>query len=231
MDTSNRIKQRMQAVGLKAVQISKLMGVSRGTVSQWVNGVSKPSGQNLIALSQALECDPDWLLSGKERQKPESNATWMGKVEVWEEGDPLKEDEIELPFYTEVKLSNGNGSVVKIDNNGAKLRFSVPLLEHMGADSKSAACLTVNGPSMEPVLPDGSTAIIDAGETSIRDGKLYGIDHNGMLIVRLVFRVPGGGLRLKCYNSSDYPDEIIVGENLKNVRVLGRIIWYSVALV
>ncbi|WLQ15391.1 S24 family peptidase [Hahella aquimaris] len=230
MDTSNRIKQRMQTLGLKAVQISKLMGVSKGTVSQWVNAVSKPSGGNLVALSQVLKCDPDWLLSGKERDKPELNSGWSGSVEVWNEGDPLKEDEVELPFYTEVKLSNGNGSVVNLDNHGAKFRFSAPLLEMQGVEPENAACIVVSGSSMDPVLPDGSTTVADRGDTSIKDGKLYGIDHSGMIIVRQVFRVPGGGLRLKCYNGADYPDEIVVGESLKNVRILGRIVWYSVIL-
>ncbi|MBU6955992.1 S24 family peptidase [Hahella sp. HN01] len=230
MDTSNRIKQRMQALGLKAAQIVREAGVSKGAVSHWISGLSKPSGQNLIALSKVLKCDPNWLITGVESQGPERRAEWMGTVEFWEEGDPLKEDEIELPFYTEVKLSNGSGSVIKLDIHGAKLRYPIPVLKERGITPEHAACIEVKGPSMEPVLPNGTVVGIDTSNTEILDGKLYGIDHNGMPLVRLVYRTPGGGFRLKCYNVAEYPDELITGESLKHVRVLGKAFWYSVMI-
>ena len=64
MEISDRIQQRMSALGLKGVDITRETGVSSGGVSQWVNGLTKPNGEKLIALSKALKCEPDWLLYG-----------------------------------------------------------------------------------------------------------------------------------------------------------------------
>ena len=50
MDVSDRIKQRMRDLNVKAVDIVKNTGASKGSVSQWVNGTSEPSSKNLQAL-------------------------------------------------------------------------------------------------------------------------------------------------------------------------------------
>lgn len=38
-------------------------------VSEWENGKSEPCASEIIRLSQALKCDPMWLLTGKECAK------------------------------------------------------------------------------------------------------------------------------------------------------------------
>lgn len=65
MDISNRIKRRMTALNLRAVDVVKATSVSKGTVSQWLNGIAKPSGKNIIIVAKVLKCDPEWLLNGK----------------------------------------------------------------------------------------------------------------------------------------------------------------------
>ena len=65
MDISNRIRNKMNALGLRSVDITKAADISKGTISQWLNGIAKPSGKNIIALAKVLQCDPEWLLDGK----------------------------------------------------------------------------------------------------------------------------------------------------------------------
>jgi len=55
----------MAALNLRAVDVVKATGVSKGTVSQWLNGIAKPGGKNIIIVAKVLQCDPEWLLSGK----------------------------------------------------------------------------------------------------------------------------------------------------------------------
>lgn len=232
MDISERIKQQMQALGLKAVNIVKLTGVSKGTVSQWVNGVSTPSGQNLIALSNALQCSPEWILTGKDESYSKLNSDSSGYTEIlggfdlWDNDTPLDDDEVAIPFFREVELSAGDGSTMVKENNGAKLRFAKSTLKKCGVSAESAACVMVSGNSMEPVLPNGSTVGIDKSQTQIIDGKMYAVDHNGMLRVKLLYRTPQG-LRLRSYNQDEFPDESLVfGKD--SIRVIGRVFWSSV---
>lgn len=81
---------------------------------------------------------------------------------------------------------------------------------------------------MQPVLPDKATVGIDTGSTKIKDGEMYAIDHDGMLRVKILHRLPGGGIRIRSFNRDDYPDEDYSAEHAANIRILGRVFWYSV---
>lgn len=152
-------------------------------------------------------------------------------IEVWDDETPLGPDEVELPFYKEVELSAGKGSEVMLETSGRKLRFGRRSLQRKGVEPAAAACATVTGNSMEPVLPDGSTVGIDTACKQVQDGKMYAIDHAGQLRVKLLYRLPGGGLRVRSYNEAEHPDERYEANYVaENIRVIGKVFWYSVLL-
>ena len=55
------IKQRADELGLKPADIAKELDISRGAVSQWIKGQTKPSYENLIKLAKILRTNVDWL--------------------------------------------------------------------------------------------------------------------------------------------------------------------------
>lgn len=63
---ANRIKESMREKGLKQVDIVKTTGVSKGSVSKWLAGKAKPSGEYLLRLSQVLSESEYWLLNGED---------------------------------------------------------------------------------------------------------------------------------------------------------------------
>ena len=81
---------------------------------------------------------------------------------------------------------------------------------------------------MEPVLPDGSTVGINTDAKTIVDGKVYALDHDGMLRIKRLYNLPSGGLRIVSYNRDEYPDEILQSYDTKKVRIIGRVFWHSV---
>ena len=83
---------------------------------------------------------------------------------------------------------------------------------------------------MEPVLPDGATVAINTGNTEIKDGKIYALDHEGMARVKIVYRLPGGGIRLRSFNTDEFPDEFYHGEESNKIRVVGAVFWYGVTI-
>lgn len=64
MEFKDRVSARMKALNLSATDISRLTGVSKATVSFWVNGTNGAKGRNLLSLAKALECSPNWLSDG-----------------------------------------------------------------------------------------------------------------------------------------------------------------------
>ena len=83
---------------------------------------------------------------------------------------------------------------------------------------------------MEPVLPHGSTVGVDTSQTNVIDGKMYAINHDGMLRIKTLYKLPGGGLRLRSFNTAEWPDERYEGDDLKQIKVIGKVFWYSVLL-
>lgn len=70
MDTlGKRIRDRRTEIGLTQRDIGAALGRSAGAVTQWELDTTKPNGQNLIKLSKLLQCDPEWLLTGREDLK------------------------------------------------------------------------------------------------------------------------------------------------------------------
>jgi len=224
-----RSKERRKLIKLTQIQLSKKVGVSGVTISQWESGDTAPKGENLYKLAKALKCSPDWLLFGSE-PKPVSNAEWAGPMETWDSNTPLNDDEVEIPFYMEVELAAGHGIAEMPHFYGPKLRFAKSTLRKSNVDPTNAACVRVSGNSMEPVLPNGSTVGVDTSQTNVIDGKMYAINHDGMLRIKTLYKLPGGGLRLRSFNLDEWPDERYEGDDLKQITVIGKVFWYSVLL-
>lgn len=152
----------------------------------------------------------------------------LAGMSEWDDSTPMDSDDVEIPLFKEVEMAAGNGMSHAIEINGRKLRFSKATLRAAGVDAANAACATITGTSMEPLILDGATIGIDRGRTQIKDGKIYAIDHDGMLRVKYLYRMPGGGLRLRSENADEYPDEVFTAEDSNQIRILGWVFWWSV---
>ena len=62
---AERIKDLMDSKGLKQVDIVKAIGISKSSVSKWLNAKACPSGEYLRRLSEVLETSEYWLLNGE----------------------------------------------------------------------------------------------------------------------------------------------------------------------
>lgn len=154
MDISERIKQRMSALELRAVDVVRLTGVSKGTVSQWLNGIAKPGGKNIIALSKALGCQPDWLLFGKDA--PIQNTTPSNVI-------PGPDIKGEYPLISWVQA--GAWAAIYEENLAESVRYPCPV-----ACSDSTFVLRVLGISMQPTFNEGELIFVDP-EAEIANGK------------------------------------------------------------
>ena len=237
----DRIRRKRKELKLTQKRVANSVGVSAGAVTQWELRYTDPKGKNLHRLAATLKCSPEWLLTGKDaatatdalHDSTKRNTQYqglIGEIDEWDSNTPLDEDEVELPFFMEVELAAGSGTCEVKENHGPKLRFAKSTLKRQGVDPANAACVKVAGNSMEPVLPDGSTVGIDTAKTTIVDGKMFAIDHDGMLRVKTLYRVPGGGIRLKSFNNDEFPDEVYTGDEAKHIRVIGKVFWYSVLI-
>lgn len=240
--------------GLNQEKVADLCGwAGQSVVSQYINGKIALNVSALLKFAHVLQFDPHEvsprLIDAHSHHitpkapsdmasddnvyvgNHESRTLHIAPIDVWDDNTPLGPDEVELPFFKEVELSAGKGSAVMLETNGRKLRFGKRTLQRKNIDPDAAGCVPVNGNSMEPVLPDGSTVGVDTACVSVQDGKMYVLDHDGLLRVKLLYRLPGGGLRLRSYNEAEHPDERYEGQYVReHIRIIGKVFWYSVLL-
>lgn len=216
---------------------------TQGAFSQYMHGRIPLNLEALLRISKALDIKPADIspgLAGKiefqgatrsDPQGAKDELTMAGNFEAWDGNSGTDNDEIELPLFREVELAAGSGRTQVQENKGAKLKFAKSSLRKAGVPEEAAACAYVNGNSMEPVLQDGATVGVNTADTQVRDGKLYALDHEGMLRIKQLKRIPGGGLRLVSFNKAEHPDEEYTPEEVaESIRIIGRVFWYATFL-
>lgn len=228
-----RIARKREQAGLNQSELARRLSVSPQAVQKWESEVSTPRGKRLDDIAAALNTSVAYLVTGEllaRTDRTESNASILGPIDVWDDDTPLDDDEVEVPFLKEVELSAGSGRTVVEQSHKQRLRFGKLTLRRQGVQPGDAVCVTVSGNSMEPVLPDKSTVGVDQGSTAVVDGKMYAIDHDGQLRVKTLYRLPGGGIRMRSFNRDEHPDEEYTAQEMidQNIIIKGKVFWSSV---
>ncbi|WP_122613693.1 LexA family transcriptional regulator [Pseudomonas viridiflava] len=180
-----------------------------------------------ISLRELAQPNPSGSQPGRSDQ---SEAVLLGAIEVWDDETPLDNDEVEVPLLKEIELSAGNGRLAIQQHSTAKLRFGKVTLRRQGVEPAAVICVSVSGSSMEPVLPNGSTVGVDQSKKEIKDGDIYALSHNDHLRVKMLYKLPSGGIRMRSFNREEYPDEEYSESRIEieDINILGRVFWYSV---
>lgn len=194
---------------LSQEETAKVMDESPQTITNWKKrGISKSGALKAAA---CFGVSAQWILSG---EGAKSNDT-VSKVSEWDQNTPIEDDEVEIPFYKEILVSCGSGSLVEIiGNETRKLRMSKATLRQYGVESSNAYALTAFGDSMTPVINNGATVYVDIGRTNIVDGKIYAINHGGLFKFKYLYRMPKGGVRIVSANKEEYPEEVLTAEEI-----------------
>lgn len=203
-----------ESVGFEFTKLQKSMLLFKGGMK---------IGQDLVvSVNDALNDNTQQPNKTKVSERP---AEYMVPLSAWDDETPLDDDEVARPCFTEVEASAGAGKTVVQENHGPKIRFSRRTLRKCGVLEENAYGIKVSGNSMMPVLPHGATIGVDVGKKTIVDGEMYAVDHDGMLRVKMLYRVPGNQVRLASFNREEYKDETV---SMNEVKVIGRVFWYSV---
>jgi len=235
MALGKRVREARERSGLTQEELARKVGMTQAAIHALEKRDSQGS-RKIAELAKALGVDMGWLANGVREamatREPASSyhsrpneLKWAGQMEVWDSDTPIGDDEIEVPLFREVELAAGSGRTQVSENHGAKLKFAKSSLRRAGVSEDHAGCAYISGDSMARELPDGAVVGVDTADTQIRDGKLYALDHDGMLRIKQVNRMPGNGLRLVSFNDG-YPDEEYTVEQVHDlIRVIGRVFW------
>lgn len=231
MSVASRIQEVLKEKGWSVAELARRSGMKQPTVHRIVHGDSKdPKRDSVARLAKTLGVDETWLNTGKKSLQPTSNATLI-PTNILSSDDPVGMFDIELPFYEEVELAAGNGKYSVVENSLNTLRFSLETLAKAGVSPSNAACAVVSGDSMEPLIPSGTTVAIDRGFKRIVDGEIYAINHDGMLRIKKLYRLPMNRIRVVSENDIEFPEETISTDDLEHFKVIGRVFWWEIVRI
>lgn len=237
---SKILSQLMRDQGINQAELSRRTGVGQSTISRILKpdgpkGIKNPTDTQVKPIADFFNISTDQLrghLSLEKRPAKTAStgadeAQIIGGLSGWDSDTPLDDDEVYVPLYKEVELAAGSGSTAVQEIEGRKIRFALSTLREAGVDPSNAIAAQARGNSMERIILDGATIGIDRGTKQVIDGEIYAIDHDGMLRVKYLYRLPGGGLRLRSENQEEHPDEVLDAEQAKLVSIIGWVFWWS----
>lgn len=228
---------KASGASLTQADVAEACGWSgQSAFSQYATGKVPLNLEALLRLAKVLDFSPEQVstrllsmvnLNSSPSDTEPGKATELFPMSIWDEDTPLDDDEVEVPYFAEVQLAAGSGMTHVVEVPGRKLRFSKATLREAGVSANDAMCARVHGRSMERMILDGAAVGVDRGQTDIIDGEIYAFDHEGMLRTKYLYKLPGGNVRARSENHDEYPDEVFTPEQMAEIRILGRVFWWS----
>jgi phage repressor protein C with HTH and peptisase S24 domain len=211
MAIRTRLKAIVEERGGNAA-FSRKSGIPLSSLNNYLSGTALKLGV-AIQIADAAGISVDELL-GREPALIRANS-----------GTP--EGFVPVPFL-EVRASAGRGRAsLPAETVAAEhFLFSRAWLRSLNITPEDAELLQAEGDSMYPTIQDGDLMLVDRGFGEVVHGKIYALVSNGLVIVKRVNFLAGGGMILLSDNDR-YPSETIRRDEVGDLSFQGRIAWYG----
>ena len=223
----DRLRKARIEKNISQVELGRLTGESQSKIAALESGRNKKP-TNTVQLAEILGVSAYWLETGKGEMHPspaQDEIKDLHRPMLWSSNDPLPEDDYTFaPYMKEQAFCGGAGSFEIPDYNGFRLPFGRATLRRKSISPDNVFCCTLTGDSMEERIAEDAAIAVDAGEKTIRDGKIYAFRHGDLFRVKYLSRLPGGRVKIKSHNPA-YDDE---EAGLEDIEVIGRVFWWSV---
>ncbi|MBQ9406728.1 MAG: S24 family peptidase [Desulfovibrio sp.] len=103
--------------------------------------------------------------------------------------------------------------------------FRESFMRNLGLNAKHAIMMYVAGDSMEPLICNRDTILVDTHDTEPRDGGIHVVGFGETVMVKRLQRTPRGWNL--CSENKRYPPLAIEGQELESMRIHGRVRWFG----
>lgn len=223
-DFGNRLRAAQKHAKKTQQQVAKEVGMGQGTLSELMKIGTGSAFTTQIA--KACGVDAHWLATGEGEMLPTPLALVGKPVAVLESGEEPGDAYLQIPEY-DVRFAAGNGRTALFD----ELETSVPRTYRRdwfvreGINPLHCKCFKVHGDSMEPMLFDGDSVLVNLAETSILNGKVYAIRYGDELRIKRLYRQLNGTVILHSDNPSFLPrdEELTETQAATHIAIIGRV--------
>lgn len=137
--------------------------------------------------------------------------------------DEEMEDYVMIP---KVKAVAGAGASLETNGDVSGMyAFRSDFLQREHISPKKAVMMMVRGDSMEDLIRDGDTILIDQTDNQPQDGRIFVVGFGDELMVKRLQKIPTGWN--VCSENPKYGNFPVEGDDLENFRVYGRVRWFG----
>lgn len=220
---AERMKKALLVSGISQQELAKACGVTHSSVSFWVSGKTKAlKAESANKAAACLGVSPRWLAEGIGEMKT--------NTEAYDDEDFSEEDEafVSIPVY-EVRLSAGHCGMPTYDELTEYSPVKYPRAFFQTRKLNPAACkgFIVSGDSMEPVLWDRDTLLVDCSYQVVQASRVYAFFLDGYMRVKRLFPRSNGDILIRSDNPDKgaYPDELLPSDQRPDrFRMIGRVV-------
>lgn len=195
-------------------RLAQKLGVKAPAVTQWENGKTRLSGENLLKAAKIFAVNPEWLLTGRGSQASLVSEAALQHYRIDTQNAPES-----LAFIQLFQPDHGTESASFIG-------LSRHIIDTADVPADKALLWRVTSNNMAPVLPQHTLVALDTRTAQwLQEGDIYAVEYGGLVRLHRLFKLTGQRLRLANYNETDYREQEVTEAE---VRILGRAFWWAV---
>lgn len=221
---AERLTWAREQKGLTQAALAKLSGVTQGTIGNLESGL-RSSARRIVDIATALDVDPVWLANGGAQAKSSAPAapeeldspfTNTLRVRVGDEPEAIPVRRVEIKLRAGF---TGYETVPEVEDGGV-LHVPRAVIESQRLTPHELLAVRVRGCSMEPLLFEDDTVVIDTGDKQPISRELYAVNFKAEACVKQL--VHEGG---QWYLRSMHPDHPPVNVRSGECEIIGRVVY------
>ena len=213
----DRLILAMTHRNIRAAELSRLTGLSKARISQYVNGHFVPKSDAILLLAEALNVSELWLLGKSADMTPGEVKT----AHVSEEEIPCPENVTPLrlrryPVLGEIACGLPVLAVEDLDGGYVT-----------AADTDADFCLIAKGDSMMGArIFDGDEVFIQQTDL-VQNGEIAAVVVDGEATLKRVYYYPEEGKLILTAENPAYVPLVFSGTDLNSIHILGRAVAFQ----
>lgn len=203
----------MDATGISSQsELARELGINRSGITHARNKNQIPD-KWIVKLFRRFKVNPEWVDTGR-------GSVFFNPDRA---GDSSDQEFRQIPKVA-ARLSAGTGSFECDEAVAEYLSFPSAWLSRKGSAAGMVA-MEVFGQSMEPLIREGDTVLIDQSQNRIMAGAIYAVGVDDTILVKRLEKHPDA--LVLCSDNTDFQPIHLDAHALDKVRILGRVIWSS----
>ena len=210
-----RLIEAMTLRGIRASELAKRTGLSKARISQYVNGKFIPKSDAILLIAEVLQVSEPWLMGKDATMSPVKNAAPAHpQIPCPENVAPLRL--CRYPILGEIAC--GLPILAEEDPDGGYVT---------AAETTADFCLTAKGDSMIGArIFDGDEVFIQQTDL-VNNGEIAAVVVDNEATLKRVYYYPEAEKLILTAENPAFPPMVFVGEELANIRILGRAVAFQ----